>query len=87
MMLFLFINSENFQDLICKFEKDICEIVENRIEEIKKDEFDILNEDIHERCTNGEFGLRCRKLNWWKEIFITIFILCLIAVVVCLNNC
>ena len=76
MMLFLFINSENFQDLTCKFGKDICKIAEDKIKKIKKDEFDILNENILERCTNGEFGLKCRKLNWWKEIFITIFILC-----------
>ena len=77
--LFLFIDINSFSDVVNKFVNKLSEICENKAKEISKKEYDLLNADIHEKCLNGEFGLRLRNLNWWREIFITlILIFCLI---------
>ena len=83
--LFLLININSFSDTVNKFANKISEICENKAKEITKKEYDILNADLHERCLNGEFGLRLRNLNWWREIAITfIIITCIIVLIHCL---
>ena len=69
-----------------QFVKDFEKIIMNKIDEIKKYEFDILNQDFSERCRNGEFGLRLKRLNWWKEVIITIFLLFLLFFVCIFMN-
>lgn len=66
-----------------QFVKDFEKIIMNKIAEIKKYEFDLLNQDIRERYRNGEVGLRLKQLNWWKEVIITIFLLFLAWYLVC----
>lgn len=86
--LFVFIEPEKFHDIASEFEKKSCKIAEDKIKEIKESEFDILNADLHERCLNGEYGLKLRHISWWREIIITILLLSVILFVVFyMKNC
>lgn len=85
--LFVFINSDAFHEVSNKFVKDLCKIVEDKIKDIKQDEYDILNEDINERCLNGEYGLIPRRLSWKREILISILILAFVIFLLFMKNC
>lgn len=81
--VFIFIDINSFNKLMDQFVKDFEKIIMNKIAEIKKYEFDLLNQDIRERYRNGEAGLRLKQLNWWKEVIITICLLFLALYLVC----
>lgn len=66
-LAFWFINLEKFSDITNDFSNKLSKIIENKISEIKKKEFDILN-------VNTPLGARCKNVNWWKEVFITLII-------------
>lgn len=61
------------------FLKNITKLLEDKIAEIKKEEHEILNADIIERCLKGEYGLRVRQVSWRNQIIFTLALV-LIAV-------
>ena len=72
--LFLFIDSEEFYNVSTKFENDIIKIIENKVAEIKEDEFLNINADT-------PYCSRCKQLSWRKEIFITVIIIAAITLI------
>lgn len=76
MPLFLIINVDNYSNVVNDFYKSVRKIIAEKIKEIRETEFDILNQDIRERCKNGEHGLKLRNLSWNKEFFTTVLLLC-----------
>lgn len=82
----MFIDMNEYENATSKFLDNISKIIENRIKEIKQEEYDILNKDIYTRCLNGEFGLKTRNLSWIKEILITIVFITL-SIIFYIKNC
>lgn len=76
MPLFLIINVDNYSNVVNDFYKSVRKIITEKIKEIRETEFDILNQDIRERCKNGEYGLKLRNLSWNKEFFTTVLLFC-----------
>ena len=75
---FLFVDMKKYETVMAKFSNDICKILEDKIDEIIQDEFDILNEGIG--C-----GCRVKNVNWYKEILITIFVIFLLLMFIVLK--
>jgi hypothetical protein len=74
MFAFLFVDSEKFFDITNKFSTDISKLIEDKVKEIKREEFDILNEDTP-YCT------RCKHVSWRKEIIFTLVVICVVVIV------
>lgn len=70
--LFSFLYGFELVNIFNDFTKKITEYIDEKINCIIKDEKRILNEDIIERVMDGEYGLKSRRLTWYKEITITI---------------
>lgn len=75
---FLLVDIEKYHTVMDKFSRDILKILEDKVKEIKQDEFDILNEGVDYCC-------KCKKVNWYKEIFITIFVIFLLLIWILIN--